>query len=82
MLGGAEDRGVRIPCRVKSKTENWHLLLPWLAFIIKDIEQGLLIHVSVSWTLLGGVSYFICGMVLLCAGTLNPAWVWDQLQQI
>jgi len=52
------------PGRVKSKTENWHLLLPWLAFTIKGLEQDWLAQRQFKVTGWGIV--FICGMVLRC----------------
>jgi len=59
---------VQTPSRIKSKTENWHLLLPWLTFTIKGLnEMGY---------------HIICGVVLWCTGILKPGFSTDQLQQI
>jgi len=56
------------------------MLLPWLAFIIKGLEHGWLArcqHKVTGWGIM-----FICGMVLQCAGTVEPGLSVDQLQQI
>jgi len=56
------------------------LLLPWLVFTIKGLEQGWLAQCQFNMT--GWGVMFICGMVLRCAGTLKPGLSLDQLQQI
>jgi len=61
-------------------SHNNDLLLPWLAFTIKDLEQGWLAQCQFNVT--GWGMMFICGMVLWCAGALKPGLSLDQLQQI
>jgi len=60
--------------------KNWHLLLPWLAFNFKGLEQALLAQCQFKLT--GWNIMFICGIVLWCAGTLQPGLSLDQLQHI
>jgi len=60
--------------------KNWHLLLSWLVFAIKGLEQDWLAQSQFKVT--GWGIMFICCMVLLCAGTLNHGLSLDQLQQI
>jgi len=56
------------------------MVLPWLAFTIKGLEQGLLAQCQFKVTRWGIM--FICDMVLGCAGTLKPGLSLDQLEQI
>jgi len=62
------------------RLKNRHLLLAWLAFTIKGLEQGWLVQCQFKVT--GWGIMFIFGMVLWCAGTLKPGLSLDQLQQI
>jgi len=50
------------------------MLLHWLAFTIKGVEHGWLARCQFKVT--GWGIMLSCGMVLRCAGNLNPAWVW------
>jgi len=67
--------GFESPVRSSQRLKNWHLLLPWLAFTIKGLEQDWLVHCQFKVT--GWGIMLICGMVLRCAGLSL-----DQLQQI
>jgi len=46
---------------VNLKTENWHVLVPWLAFTIYDLEEGYLDQCQFKVTRLCII--FICCMV-------------------
>jgi len=52
-----------------SETENLHLLLPWLTFTIKGLEQDWLAQCQYNVTVWGII--YIHGMVLWCAGTFK-----------
>jgi len=56
----------RSPVRSSQRLKNWHLLLPWLAFIIKGLEQGW--SAKCQFNVTGWGIMFICSMVL--------RWVW------
>jgi len=45
---------------VKSKTDKWHMLLFWLALIIKGLEQGWCAHCQFNVTRWG--TMFVCGI--------------------
>jgi len=75
-----EGRGFESSVGSIQRLTNWHLLLPWLAFTIKDLEQGWLAQCQFNVT--GWCIMFICGMVLRCAGTLTAGLSLNQLQQI
>jgi len=68
------------PFRSSQRLKNWHLLLPWLVFTIKGLEQCWLAQCQFKVTGWGIV--FICRMVLQCADTLKLGLSLDQLQQI
>jgi len=72
--------GFESPVGSSQRLKNWHLLLPWLAFTIKGLEQGWLAQSQFKVT--GWGIMFICSMILRCAGTLKPGLSLDQLQQI
>jgi len=72
-----EGRGFESPVGSSQRLKNWHLLLPWLAFTIKGLEQGWLVQYQFKVTGWGIV--FICGMVLRCAGTFKSGLSLDQL---
>jgi len=71
---------IQFPVGSSQTLKNWHLLLPWLVFTIKGIEQGWLVQCQLKVT--GWGIMFICSMVLWCADTLKPGLGLNQLQQI
>jgi len=75
-----EDWGFESPVGLSQRLKNWHLLLPWLAFTIKGLEQGWFAQCQFKVT--GWGIMFICGMVLQCAGKLKPDLSLDQLEKI
>jgi len=79
-VGSEESQGLESPVGSSQRLKNWHLLLPWLAFTIKVLEQSWLAQCQFKVT--GWGITFIGGMVLRCAGTLKPFLSLDQLQQI
>jgi len=65
------------PVRSSQRLNNWHVLLPWLAFTIKGLEQGWLAQCQFKVT--GWGILFICAMVLQCVGTVKAGLSLDQL---
>jgi len=50
------------PVGSSQRFKNWHLLLTWLAFAIKALEQGWLAQCQFNVTVWGIM--FICGMLV------------------
>jgi len=71
----AEGWWLKPPVGSSQRLKNRHLLLHWIAFTIKDLEQGWLAQCQFKVT--GWGVMFICGMVLQCPGTLRPGFSLD-----
>jgi len=72
-----EGRGLESSVGSSQRLKYWHLLLPWLVFTIKGLEQGWLVQCQFKVT--GWGIMFICGMVLRWCWYIKTRLELDQL---